>query len=137
VRGAVGLERKNEAFEQKLEMACNLLIARSRLSLKDQFCYLPTQRRSAQAMIEPRDRSALDTGSKKFKYICPEEIRGAIHYVVKHACGILSSEVSKSCMSVLGFRSTSRAAEEIIEHHCSQLSKEGLIVERDGLLFLT
>lgn len=82
-----------------------------------------------------RDRSQLPQVSRKFEYICPEEIAAAVLFVVKDALGILHDDVPHRVGQLFGFRQIGGSSKTAVFHAINALLEQGALQQQESELF--
>lgn len=81
-----------------------------------------------------RDRAQLPSVSRKFDYICPEEIEAAVCLVVADACGIAPEEIPHLTGQLFGFRQLGGRAQAAVRKAVARLGENGRLLQEGALL---
>ncbi len=79
-----------------------------------------------------RDRSQLPPVSRKFEYICPEEIEAAVCLVVEDALGIAPEDVPRCVGQLFGFRQIGEGSKTAVFAAIQNLIAQGRLVQEDS-----
>ncbi len=122
VSGA-GIQRFGSRIQQAFGDAVRLGVGRRLFVKRDDFLWSPAMQRPP-----VRDRSELPTASRKFEFVAPEEIRGAILIVVQASCGIVPEEVPSAVCRLFGFARVTDDMTASVEPYRDALLREGRLV---------
>ena len=127
ITNAAGLRRVGRKIQEKLSYAIDYVLRQGDIERKNGFLW---SKNMQNAVV--RDRSALDIQQKKVEYISPDEWAEAIAVVVRHSYGIDRDDVATPTVRLLGFKSASSQARQLVDSTVNSMIKDGRL-ESDGI----
>ena len=127
ITNAAGLRRVGRKIQEKLSYAIDYVIRQGHIERKNGFLW---SKNMQNAVV--RDRSALDVQQKKVEYISPDEWAEAVEIVVKHSYGIDRDDVATPTVRLLGFKSASSQARQLVDSTVNSMIEDGRL-ESDGI----
>lgn len=131
---ASGVGRLGSRIREAMKHAITEAISGGDIEQRGNFLY---SRGQQLADVPVRDRSALSSGSRKFEYIAPEEVRAAIAQVISSSFGIATKDLPVEVCRMFGFGQTSEDMRVSVESALSDMLTAGTVGEREGMLTLT
>jgi hypothetical protein len=113
---AAGVQRVGSRIEGAFERGLSEAVRRNSVQRRGRFLWPMRERESI-----VRDRSTLDSRSRKLEYVAPEEIGEAILRVVEASVGINAEFIASSTCKLLGFARTSVEMASLVEGRLDDL----------------
>lgn len=124
-----GLKRSGSRIQTAVQTAINYGVREKRILQKGEFIWRTD-------MVEPpiRDRSTLDSSSKKFEFVAPEEIGAAIVTETQRGFSLSKTDAVTNAARVLGFQRLTAQARTLFDDQLSSMIENGVLVLRNGLI---
>ncbi|MEI6260536.1 MAG: DUF3320 domain-containing protein [Deltaproteobacteria bacterium] len=126
-----GLKRSGTRIQTAVQTALNYGVKEGKIIQKSDFVWHPER-----DVPEVRDRSGLETSSRKFEFVSPEEISSAIHQAVKKSFSLTEDEAVFNAARILGFQRATAQAKYFFKTHMARMIEEGVFVLRNGTISL-
>ena len=127
ITNAAGLRRVGRKIQEKLSYAIDYAVRQGDIERKNGFLW---SKNMQNAVV--RNRSTLDIQQKKVEYISPDEWAEAVAIVVRHSYGIDRDDVATPTVRLLGFKSASSHARQLVDSTVNSMIMDGRL-ESDGI----
>ncbi len=131
VAEGAGARRLGTKAQAALEAATNRAVLDGRLVVRGEFLWLPAMNPKNPPI---RDRSAMDSDSRRAESVAPEEFEAAALAVVNATLGIAPTEIHTSVARRLGFPRVSEDLRARVDAAVKGLTADGRLIERGGHL---
>jgi len=123
IADAAGVQRVGNRIEGAFGRGASEAVRRGSVQRRGRFLWPKRERDSI-----VRDRSMLDSRSRKLEYVAPEEIDEAIVRVVEVSVGINAEFIPSSACKLLGFARTSVEMASMVERRLEALVSTGRVL---------
>ena len=124
-----GLKRAGSRIQKAVMTA--ILSASRRGEIKKKRDFLWT---SDEIDVDVRDRSQLESGSRKYEYIPQEELLEALCQIVQSSYSVRKDILAAEAFRLLGFQRVTGKAQSVFDKALRKGLKDEMFVERDGLI---
>ncbi|MCU7960619.1 MAG: DUF3320 domain-containing protein, partial [gamma proteobacterium symbiont of Bathyaustriella thionipta] len=123
------LKRAGKRIQTSVSNAIRYGVQARKIQLKGDFVWL-----SSMEKAEVRDRSELDSSSKRFDYVPPEEISSAILQEVERGFSLAEDEAMSNAAGAMGFHRLTAQSKKLFKTQISLMIENKSLEKRDGFI---